>query len=87
MNQASRVQAALRTTRAAAEKIIVAIGFAICLTGFGGIAGAAAHADPEGGTYDDQMNLSQEMCWGSVSRPVAWKIGDPESAGCAHSRT
>lgn len=88
MKHASPVQTpALRSMRAAMKKIVAAGGFAICLAGFGGFADVAAHAAPDSGTYDDQMNLAQETCWGSVSRPVAWKVGDPESAGCAHSRT
>ena len=70
------------------KKIVAASGFAIGLAGFGGFAGVAA-ADPvvDTGTYDDQMNLAQEDCWGGVSLPVAWEVGDPESAGCEHSRT
>jgi hypothetical protein len=70
------------------KSFIAACGIAVCLFGFGGIAGVAA-AGPvaDTGTYDDLMDLAQETCWGSVSRPVAWEVGDPESAGCAHSRT
>ncbi len=70
------------------KRTIAATSFALCLAGFGGFAGVAvAHATPDTGTYDDQMDLAQETCWGSVSVPVAWVVGDPESAGCAHSRT
>ena len=62
--------------------------FAICLAGFVGFAGGTvALAAPDSGTYDDQMDLVQETCWGSISLPVAWEVGDPESAGCVHSRT
>ena len=70
------------------RKTVAASGFAICIAGFGGVAGVAvAHAAPDTGTYDDQMDLALEACWGSVSLPVAWEVGDPESAGCVHSRT
>ena len=72
----------------AIKTFIAACGLAVCLYGFGGIAGGpVAFAAPDTGTYDDQMDLAQEACWGSVSLPVAWEVGDPESAGCAHSRT
>ena len=77
-----------RTKSAALKSIVAASGFAICLAGFGGLAGvASAQAAPDTGTYDDQMDLAQEVCWGSVTVPVAWEVGDPESAGCGHSRT
>jgi len=34
------------------------------------------------------MNVEQEDCWGEVSSPPAvFEVGDPESAGCEHSRT
>lgn len=66
--------------------VFAATAIAFSLNVFGGFAGVAAHAAPDTGTYDDQMNLLQEACWGSVSYPVAWEVGDPESAGCAHSR-
>jgi hypothetical protein len=70
------------------KKLLTASVFSICLAGFAGFAsGAVALAAPDSGTYDDQMDLAQETCWGSVSLPVAWQVGDPESAGCAHSRT
>jgi hypothetical protein len=70
------------------KKLLAASAFAICLAGFGGfVGGTVALAAPDTGTYDDQMDLAQEACWGSVSRPVAWEVGDPESAGCAHART
>lgn len=69
----------------AIKTFVAACGLAICLAGFGGIAGVAAAA-PDSGTYDDQMDLAMETCWGSVTLPVAWEVGDPESAGCAHSR-
>ena len=68
------------------KKVLAACAFAICLAGFNGFAGAVALAAPDTGTYDDQMDLAQETCWGSVSLPVAWEVGDPESAGCAHAR-
>lgn len=87
MKQASPVQTpALRTMRAAMKKFVAASGIAVCLAGFGGFAGVAAYAAPDPGTYDDQLDLRQETCWGSVSLPVAWEVGDPESAGCVHSR-
>jgi hypothetical protein len=70
------------------KRTIAATAFAICLAGFGGSTGVAvAFAAPDTGTYDDQMDLALEKCWGSVSLPVAWKVGDPESVVCAHSRT
>lgn len=69
------------------KKVLAACAFAICLAGFNGFAGGTvALAAPDTGTYDDQMDLAQETCWGSVSLPVAWEVGDPESAGCAHAR-
>ena len=69
------------------KKLLAGSACAICLAGFGGFAGGTvAHAAPDSGTYDDQMDLAQEACWGSVSLPVAWEVGDPESAGCAHAR-
>jgi hypothetical protein len=70
------------------KNLVAAYAFAVCLAGFGGFAGGTvALAAPDTGTYDDQMDLAQETCWGSVSMPVAWEVGDPESAGCVHSRT
>ena len=89
MKEASSAQMTTpRTKSAALKRIVAASGFAVCLAGFGGIAGVAtAHAAPYTGTYDDQMDLAQEDCWGSVTVPVAWEVGDPESAGCVHSRT
>ena len=70
------------------KKLLTVSVFAICLAGFGGFAaGTVALAAPDSGTYDDQMDLAQETCLGSVSLPVAWEVGDPESAGCVHSRT
>ena len=55
------------------KRTIAAAAFALCLAGFGGFASVAvAHAAPDSGTYDDQMDLAQETCWGSVSAPVAW---------------
>lgn len=89
MNHASSAQTPTpRPTVAATKRIVAASGIAICLAGFGGFASVAvAHAAPDSGTYDDQMDLEQEVCWGSVSLPVAWEVGDPESAGCVHSRT
>ncbi|WP_123024659.1 hypothetical protein [Mycolicibacterium stellerae] len=69
-------------------KVLAASALSICLAGFGAFAGGtAALAAPDSGTYDDQTDLAQETCWGSVSLPVAWEVGDPESAGCVHSRT
>ena len=71
------------------KKIVAASGFAIGLASLGGFAGvAAADPVPDTGTYDDQMDLEQEDCWGGgIAVPVAWEIGDPESVGCEHSRT
>ena len=46
------------------------------------LASAVAHAAPDSGTYDDQMDLAQELL-GIRLRTVAWVVGDPESAGCA----
>jgi hypothetical protein len=70
------------------KKFVAACVFAVCLAGVGGFTGnTVADAAPDSGTYDDQMDLAQEACWGSVSLPVAWEVGDPESAGCVHSRT
>ena len=72
----------------AIKKLLTTSVCAVGLAGFGGFAGGAvALAAPDSGTYDDQMNLAQETCWGAVSLPVAWEVGDPESAGCVHSRT
>ena len=71
---------------AAIKAVLVTTAFAITLAGFGGSAGVATAA-PDTGTYDDYLDLAQEACWGSVSLPVAWEVGDPESAGCAHSRS
>jgi hypothetical protein len=72
--------------RAAITTVLATTVFAISLAGFGGSA-VVATAAPDTGTYDDYLNLAQEACWGSVSLPVAWQVGDPESAGCAHSRS
>ena len=71
------------------KEIVAASGVAISLVGLGGFAGVAA-AEPlvDTGTYDEQMNVEQEDCWGEVSSPPAvFEVGDPESAGCEHSRT
>jgi hypothetical protein len=74
--------------QAAIKRVFAAGGFAICLAGFGGFSGvAAADQAPDSGTYDDMMDLAQEACWGSVTLPVAWEVGDPGSAGCAHARS
>jgi hypothetical protein len=59
------------------------------LTGLGLFAGVgtAAATAPDTGTYDDMTELAQEGCWGGVSSPpVVFEVGDPESAGCEHSR-
>ena len=71
------------------KQIVAASGVAIGLIGLGGFAGvAAADPVPDTGTYDEQMNVEQENCWGGVSSPpVAFEVGDPESAGCEYSRT
>ena len=71
---------------AAIKTILATTAFAISFTGFGGSAPVATAA-PDTGTYDDYMDLALEACWGSVSLPVAWEVGDPVSAGCAHSRS
>jgi len=71
------------------KEIVAASGVAISLVGLGGFAGVAA-AKPlvDTGTYDEQMDVEQEDCWGEVSSPPAvFEVGDPESAGCEHSRT
>jgi hypothetical protein len=71
------------------KEIVAASGVAISLVGLGGFAGVAA-AEPlvDTGTYDEQMDVEQEDCWGEVSSPPAvFEVGDPESAGCEHSRT
>ena len=73
----------------AVKEIVAASGVAISLVGLGGFAGVAA-AEPlvDTGTYDEQMDVEQEDCWGEVSSPPAvFEIGDPESAGCGHTRT
>jgi hypothetical protein len=69
------------------KRFVAACVLAVCLAGVGFAGNTVATAAPDSGTYDDQMDLAQETCWGSVSRPVAWEVGDPESAGCAHART
>ena len=58
--------------------LLVASGLALSLAGFGEFAGAASAAP--------DMNVNQENCWGEVVLPVAWEVGDPESAGCEHLR-
>ena len=70
------------------KRIVAASGFAIGLASLGGYAGvAAADPVPDTGTYDEQTDLAQEDCWGGgISVPVAWEVGDPESAGCDQSR-
>jgi hypothetical protein len=71
------------------KEIVAASGVAIGLVGLGGFAGVA-DAEPlvDTGTYDEQMDVEQEDCWGEVSSPPAvFEIGDPESAGCGHTRT
>ena len=71
------------------KEIVAASGVGCRLVGLGRFAGVAA-AEPlvDTGTYDEQMNVEQEDCWGEVSSPPAvFEVGDPESAGCEHSRT
>jgi hypothetical protein len=82
------------------KKFIAAGGLAFSLVGFGLFAGVGtAVADgtsPDTGSYDEQIenrdsgldsNLTEDACWGGVaSVPVAFEVGDPESAGCEHSR-
>ena len=70
------------------KKFLAAGGLAFSLAGFGLFAGlGTAAAAPDTGTYDDQMDLEQEGCWGGApSLPVAFEVGDPEPAGCEHSR-
>jgi hypothetical protein len=54
---------------------------------FADISAAVAAPTPDTGSYDEQTDLAQEGCWGGVSSPpVAFEVGDPESAGCDHSR-
>jgi hypothetical protein len=90
MKEASVTQVPARRSISAAMKVIFAAsGLAVCMAGFGGFAGVApAYAAPDTGTYDDQLNLEMESCWGSVPLPGAraWEVGNPESAGCAHKR-
>jgi hypothetical protein len=71
----------------AAMKMILAVAFALGLAGFGGASVAVSHAAPDTGTYDDYMDLALESCWGSVTSPVAWVVGDPGSVVCAHTRS
>ena len=88
MREASpeKVLGGARAMGAAIKAVLATTVFAITLAGFGGSAGVATAA-PDTGTFDDYLDLAQEACWGSVSLPVAWEVGDPESAGCAHSRS
>jgi hypothetical protein len=75
-----------RAMGAAIKAVLATTALTITLAGVGGAARVASAA-PDSGTYDDYLDLAQEACWGSVSLPVAWEVGDPESAGCAHSRS
>ncbi len=71
------------------KKFLAAGSLAFGVAGFGLFAGVgtAAATAPDTGTYDDMTELAQEGCWGGVSSPpVAWEVGDPDSAGCEHSR-
>jgi hypothetical protein len=80
------------------KKFVAAGGLVFGLAGFGLFAGVgtAAATAPDTGTYDEQIenrdngldsNLAEDACWGGVaSVPVAFEVGDPESAGCEHSR-
>jgi len=75
-------------TKRATTKLLAATAIALFANTVGGFAGEAnAHTASDTGTYDDQMDLALEACWGSISLPVAWQVGDPESVVCAHSRT
>jgi hypothetical protein len=87
MIEASRdkVLGGARAIGVAIKTVLATTVLAMSLAGFGGSVGVATAA-PDTGTYDDYMDLAMETCWGSVSLPVAWAVGDPESAGCAHSR-
>jgi hypothetical protein len=82
------------------KKLFAAGGLAFGLAGFGIFAGVStAVADgtsPDTGSYDELIenrdsgldsNLAEDACWGGVaSVPAAFEVGDPESAGCGHSR-
>jgi hypothetical protein len=71
------------------KKFVAAGGLVFGLAGFGLFAGVgtAAATAPDTGTYDDMTDLTEEGCWGAVaSPPVAFEVGDPESAGCEYSR-
>jgi hypothetical protein len=87
MGEASdKLLSGTRAMGTAIKAVLATTALTITLAGFGGAAGVASAA-PDTGTYDDYLDLAQEACWGSVSLPVAWEVGDPESAGCAHSRS
>jgi hypothetical protein len=87
MTEASpeKVLGGARAMGAAIKAVLATAVLAITLAGFG--SAGVATAAPDTGTYDDYLDLALEACWGSVSLPVAWEVGDPESAGCAHSRS
>ena len=71
------------------KKFLAVGGLVFGLAGLGLFAGVgtAAATAPDTGTYDDMTDLAEEGCWGGVSSlPVAFEVGDPESAGCEHSR-
>lgn len=73
------------------RRLFAVSGLVFSLAGFGLFASintAAAPPKPDTGTYDEQANVAQEACWGGVASPPpkAFKIGNPESAGCAHAR-
>jgi len=76
---------------ATTTKKFAAVGaLALGMAGFGLFADiSTAAADPivDTGSYDELTDLEQEGCWGEVaSPPAAFEVGDPESAGCEHSR-
>ncbi len=61
-------------------------GLVACVL-FAGTDSVVTATKPDTGTYDELTDLAQEACWGSVApQPVPWKVGNAESAGCAHVR-
>lgn len=82
------------------KKFIAAGGLAFSLAGLGLFAGvgtaAADGTSPDSGSYDElvesrdsgvDVNLAEDACWGSLAgMPAVFEVGDPESAGCDHSR-
>ncbi|KUH86471.1 MULTISPECIES: hypothetical protein [unclassified Mycobacterium] len=70
------------------KKIGAVCGLSVSFVLGGFTSVAAADLVPDTGTYDDNMDLEQEECWGELSSPpTPFEVGDPESAGCQYSRT